>query len=118
PLAVGSAVLHGPYGMASSQVTPSPTRRKPLDSVAVTAQVASQSTAREVSFSYMAFYRNGQGSGGGSMIKATSGNWTTRGMFVAPVMPRFSGTVFYYRIAAIDGTQNTATSAVYNYTLR
>ena len=117
-LDVGTVVRNGPSGIAIAQVTRIPTNPDPLDIVVVTAQVTSQSTMLQVSFSYMAFYRNGQGSGGGSMIKDTSGNWTTGGMFVAPVMPRFSGTVFYYRIAAIDGTQNTATSAVYNYTLR
>ena len=117
-LDVGTVVRNGPSGIAIAQVTRIPTNPDPLDIVVVTAQVTSQSTMLQVSFSYMAFYRNGQGSGGGSMIQDTSGNWTTGGMFVAPVMPRFSGTVFYYRIAAIDGTQNTATSAVYNYTLR
>jgi hypothetical protein len=115
---VGTVVRNGSSGIAIAQVTQIPTDPDPLDTVVVTAQVRSQSTTLQVSFSYMAFYRNGQGSGGGTMFQDTSGNWTTGGMLMPQTMPRFSGTVFYYRIAAIDGTQNTATSAVYNYTLR
>ena len=117
-LDVGTVVRNGSSGIAIAQVTQSPTNPDPLDTVVVTAQVTSKSKTLQVSFSWMAFYRNGQGEGEGSMIQDTAGNWTTGGMFVPPVMPRFAGTVYYYRIAAIDGTQNTATSAVYNYTLR
>ncbi len=115
---VGTVVRNGSSDIAIAQVTHMPTNPDPLDNVVVTAQVTSKSKMLQVSFSWMAFYRSGQGGGESSMIQDTSGNWTTGMMFPPDIMPRFSGTVFYYRIAAIDDTQNTATSAVYNYTLR
>ena len=117
-LDVGAVVRNGSSDIAIAQVTRIPANPDPLDTVVVTAQVTSNSTMLQVSFSWMAFYRNGQGGGGGGMLQDPSGNWTTGRMLMPDVMPRFSGTVFLYRIAAIDGTRNTVTSAVYNYTLR
>ena len=117
-LDVGAVVRNGSSGIAIAQVTRIPANPDPLDTVVVTAQVTSNSTMFQVSFSYMAFYRNGQGGGGGTMLQDPSGNWTTGRMLMPEIMPRFPGTVFFYRIAAIDDTRNTATSAVYNYTLR
>lgn len=120
---VGEVLRNGPSGLTIHQVTHTPQEPTTEDDIVVTATIFSDAEITDVELSYMHFLGAYSGSGSSTMIFESGDNYTGE---IAPYEPfppmpsdgGFSeGQVFYYRVAAMDETGNTALSDVYTFTI-
>ena len=118
---VGDVLRGGPSGLRFDQVSQTPTTVTTLDDVDITARVVSLSNVTRVQLLSFSFMRSGGGGGGGEPLLETDLDTYTGTIrpFGGPGGSGFErGTIFRYRLAAIDESGNTAVTATSTFTIR
>ncbi len=116
-VSVGNVTKGGPSGLGISRVDHTPLGPTVSDTVVVTATVPSSSNIREVRLLFAYMSAGHLGSGSLDMVSFSSHVFTAEiddAFIYGYVFER--GTVFIYRIAAIDVTANTAMSETKSFT--
>lgn len=124
---VGTVTRGGPSGLAFAEVTQVPARPDSLDTVRLTARVGGTANVTDVraayfhfrmSFGFMSF--SSSGGGGDSLILEESPRvyvTTFPNPSPGPGESFQEGTVWFYRLTAVDETGNTAATEVRTFTV-